>query len=259
MRLVDTHCHLMDRRFDEDREEVIARALDVLEWIVVIGENPGDAPRVVALARSRVYAAVGYHPYHAGDLDDAAAADLAGLLRQPHVVALGEIGLDYYNEFTPRAVQAPAFERQLALAAELGLPVVVHNRQADEDSHALLAQYVPRLPGCVLHCYGSDAAFARRCVDLGCYISFAGNVVFPKAQPLRDAAAAVPLDRLLIETDAPYLAPPPMRGKRCEPAFVVHTARLLAEVKGVALEALGEQTTANAKRFFQRIGSGSAE
>ena len=250
MRLVDTHCHLQDRRFDEDREAVLARALDALAWIVVIGDDLATSAQALSCARERVYATVGMHPYHAEAVDDAAIAELRRLAQAPGVVAIGEMGLDYHNEFSPREAQRVAFPRQLALAQELGLPVVVHNRQADDDAYAVLQEAVPALPACVLHCYGSDAAFAERCVELGCYISFAGNATFPKAQPLRDAAAVVPLDRLLVETDAPYLAPQAKRGKRCEPRDVQYTAEALAEVKGVSLEAFAEQTTRNAARVF---------
>ncbi len=251
MPLVDTHCHLTSERFDEDREEVLARSLDVLDWLVVVGEDIANAEAATAFTRPGVYAAVGIHPYHARDLEDSAEARLRALAVEPYVVALGEMGLDYYNEFAPRDAQAAAFERQLALAAELDLPVIIHNREADADSHACIARYIDRLPGCIMHCFGSDAAFAARCVELGCHISFAGNVTFKKAEPLREAARVVPLDRLLVETDAPYLAPAPLRGKRCEPHFVQHTAACIAEVKGVAPETLCERTTANARALFR--------
>lgn len=253
MPLVDTHIHLTDARFDEDREEVIARALDVLDWFVLIGENIENAEAVMRLVRERIYAVVGMHPYHSADLDDAAEAKLREWAQNPRVVALGEMGLDYYNEFAPRAVQQPAFERQLALAAELDMPIAIHNREADADCHAMLKPWMDQLPGVIMHCFGSDADWARRFVNLGCYVSFAGNITFKKAQPLRDAAAVVPLDRLLIETDGPYLAPVPMRGKRCEPHFVQYTAAALAEVKGVSPEALGEHTTRNARAVYRVV------
>jgi TatD DNase family protein len=251
MPLVDTHCHLTDPKFDADRAEVIARALDTLEWLVLIGESLPHAERVADCTQDRVYAAVGVHPYHAQTLDDAAEARLRELAARPGVVAIGEIGLDYHNEFAPRPAQHEAFERQLALAVSLGLPVAVHNREADADTLALLEPHMDRLHGCIMHCFGSGAEAARRFVDLGCHISFAGNVTFPKAEALREAAAAVPLDRLLVETDAPYLAPQPVRGKRCEPHFVTHTAEVLAKVKGVPIETLAEATTANARRVYR--------
>jgi TatD DNase family protein len=251
MSLVDTHVHLTDSRFDEDREVVIARALEVLDWFVLIGENIENAEAVMRVIRERIYAVVGIHPYHSADLDDAAEAKLREWAQDPRVVALGEMGLDYFNEFAPRAVQQPAFERQLALAAELDMPIAIHNREADADCHAMLKPWMDKLPGVIMHCFGSDADWAKRFVDLGCYVSFAGNITFKKAQPLRDAAAVVPLDRLLVETDGPYLAPVPMRGKRCEPHFVQYTAAALAEVKGVPPEELGEHTTRNARAVYR--------
>lgn len=251
MRLVDSHCHLQDRRFDTDRQAVIERALETLEWLVIIGDDLENSRKAVALARPRVYAAVALHPYHATLADEAALESLRELAVLPGVLAIGETGLDYFNEFSPRAAQAAAFERQLALAATLGLPVVVHNREADDDALALLRPYVDRLPGIVMHCFGGDAAFARRCADLGLYISFAGNVTFPKAARLREAAAVVPADRLLAETDAPYLAPQPVRGQRCEPEHVRYTVETLAAVRGCAAATLAEETAENARRLFR--------
>ncbi len=253
MSLVDTHCHLMDPRFDADREEVLAKALEILDWLVVIGEDPGMWDAVLCLARERVYAAIGVHPYHAGAFDDGMIARLAALAQSRGVAAIGEIGLDYYNEYSPRAAQKNAFRKQLGIAADLGRPVVVHNRNADEDAYAILRDFARQLPAVVLHCFGSDATFAERCVDAGFYISFAGNVTFPKAQKLREAAAVVPIDRLLVETDAPYLAPQVRRGKRCEPSFITGTALALAEIKGVSEAEFAERTTENARRVFLRM------
>jgi len=250
-RVVDTHCHLDDRKYREDREDVLARALDALEWLVVIGIDPPTIASSLQLIRPRVYAAVGFHPYYAKDFDAAAASQLRESALSPGVVALGEMGLDYFNEFSPRAEQSAAFEQQLQLACDLNLPVVIHNREADADCLAMLRNFSDRLPGCVMHCFGSGPAFAEQCLGLGFYVSFAGNVTYPKAQMLRDAAAVVPMDRLLVETDAPYLAPQPVRGKRCEPAHTVLTAQFLAEFKGVPFDAFAAQTTANAARVFR--------
>lgn len=251
MRLVDSHCHLQSARFHEDRDAVLARSLARLDWLVVIGDDLPSSEAAVALVQPRLYATVGVHPYYAKDLDDALLASIAALARQNGVVALGEIGLDYFNEYSPRADQARAFEQQLALACELDLPVVIHNREADADTLAILKNFANRLPGCVMHCFGSDAAVAEACVDLGFYVSFAGNVTFPKAESLRAAAAVVPLERLLVETDAPYLAPVPLRGKRCEPHQVEHTAAFLAAFKGVPEDVFGAQTTANAHALYR--------
>lgn len=250
MPLVDTHCHLQSPRFDADREEVLARCLESLAWLVVIGDDLPSSRAARALVRPRVYATAGLHPYYAASVTPESLDELRTLAQQPGVAAIGEIGLDYFNEYAPRDVQAQGFQAQLELAAELGKPVVIHNRDADADTAALLAAYTRRLPGIVMHCFGSDAAFAAHCVAMGCFVSFAGNVTFPKAEPLRTAADAVPLDRILIETDAPYLAPVPLRGKRCEPCHVAHTARFLSERRGVPFEEFCAMTTANAARFY---------
>lgn len=230
-RIPDTHCHLQDPRFDGDRAEVLARALDCLGWIAVVGDTLESSAAALALARPGVVAVVGVHPYHADGMDDGALSRLRDLAAHPAAVALGEIGLDYFNEFSPRAAQRPAFERQLALAVGLGKPVVIHNREADDDCLAILRDHAPALPAVVMHCFGGGPESAEAFVELGCFLSFAGNLTFPKAQKLRDAAAVVPLDRLLAETDAPYLAPHPRRGKRCEPADVLLTAAELARVR----------------------------
>lgn len=248
--LVDTHCHLQDPKFAADREEVIAHALAVLDWFVVIGDDLPNSRAAVALCRDRVYATVGMHPYHGDKTDAAVLAELRELARHPGIVAIGETGLDYFNEFSPRAAQRAAFQGQLELARDLCLPVVIHNRQADADTLALLREYKAELRGVIMHCFGSDAAFAEQCIALGFYISFAGNLTFPKAQPLRDAAAVTPLDRLLVETDAPYLAPQARRGQRCEPAWVAHTAETLATVKCVPVETLRKAVTANAHAIY---------
>jgi TatD DNase family protein len=251
MPLVDTHCHLQDPRFDDDRQAVLGRSLEALEWLVIIGDNLDTSRRAVGLVRDRVYAAVGFHPYHAAQMDAAALEALSRLAASEGVVAIGEIGLDYfrYAETTP-AEQRRAFEAQLELAAALRLPVVIHNRDADDDTLAILRNARNRLPGVVMHCFGSNAAFAAACVELGFHISFAGNVTFPKAGPLREAAALVPIARLLVETDSPYLAPQPVRGKRCEPSYIQHTAACMAGLKGMTLEEFAEKTTSNAAQLF---------
>lgn len=250
MGLVDTHCHLQSKRFHEDQDAAVAASLERLDWLVVIGDDIPSSEAAVALVKDRVYAVVGVHPYYAKDMDDAMLARVRELAGADGVVGLGEMGLDYFNEYSPREDQARAFRMQLELAVELQLPIVIHNRDADSDCYAILEEYASRLKGCIMHCFGSTAEYAEKFVGLGFYISFAGNVTFPKAQQLRDAAAVVPLERLLVETDAPYLAPVPVRGKRCEPWFVEHTAACLAEVKGVDVETLAAQTTANAHALY---------
>jgi len=251
MNAVDTHCHLQMGPFNADRETVIAQSLDQLDWVVVVGDGIDGCLNALALVRPRLYATVGFHPYQAAEYDDEAETRLAAFAEHPGVVAIGETGLDYHNEFAPRAKQRPCFERQLGLAIRLGLPAVIHCREADDDAYALLREHVPHLPACILHCFGGSVQFAEQCLDLGCYISFAGNVTFPKAVPLQEAAKRVPADRLLAETDAPYLAPQPVRGKRCEPWHVLHTIQFLAELRGEPVAGLSESILQNACRAFR--------
>ena len=257
MPLVDSHCHLQDEKFDEDREEVIARSLEVLDWLVVIGDDLPTSEGAFALLRPGVYATVGVHPYYAATLDDAVEARLREMAAHERVVGLGEMGLDYfkYND-TPRDVQETAFRRQLELAIELKLPVVIHNRESTDDLCAILNEYAERLVGGVLHCFAGSPEFVKKGVDWGFHISFAGNVTFKKAEELRVAAKAVPLDRLLVETDAPYLAPVPVRGKRCEPGYTKHTAEYLAEFLAVPYEEFAAQTARNAHRLYQIPAAG---
>lgn len=251
MGLVDTHCHLQSERFHEDRDAVQEACLQALDWLVVIGDDLPSSEAALELLGPRIYGVVGMHPYYAKDFDDATLERLRAMAATPQVVALGEMGLDYFNEYSPRALQATAFRRQLDLACELDMPVVIHNRDADEDCHAILREYADQLAGCIMHCFGSGPEYARKFLDLGFYISFAGNVTFPKAVALQEAARVVPLDRLLVETDAPFLAPAPLRGKRCEPHHVAHTAAFLATLKGVDVADLEAQTTANAHRVYR--------
>ncbi len=249
---VDSHCHLQDAKFDADREEVLARALDALEWIVLIGDDIPTSRLALDLVRPRVYAAVGVHPYHAATVTDEAIDELRAMAANPGVRAIGEIGLDYfkYND-TPRDVQRTGFMRQIDLAVELDLPIVIHNRESDDDLCAILDEHHGRLTGILMHCFPGGAALTERCLKWpNAYISFAGNLTYPKAEPIREAARAVPLERLMVETDAPYLAPQPVRGQRCEPAHVLHTARALAGVKEVSEAELFATVARNAARFF---------
>lgn len=252
MGLVDTHCHLQSPRFDADREEVIAASLERLDWVTVIGDDIAGSRAALELLGPQVYGVVGMHPYNAKDVDEAVLAELREMAQHPRVVGVGETGLDYFNEYSPRDDQARSFKAQLVLACELGLPVVIHNREADADCHAILKEFADHLPGCIMHCFSSGPDYAEKFLDLGFYISFAGNVTFKKAVPLQESARMVPLDRLLVETDAPYLAPVPLRGKvkRCEPHFVEHTAAFLAELKDVSVDELTARTTANACRVY---------
>lgn len=238
MRLIDTHCHLDDGKFAEDRAETIARARAAgVELMVAVGtgDGPPDLSAGVRLAEAHsfMYATVGVHPHDASKADDASFSELRRLAGHPKVVAIGEIGLDYHYDLSPRETQRAIFARQLALARETGLPVVVHTREAWSDTMAILREQPG--PG-VMHCFTGDAEQAREALALGFYLSFSGVITFPKAEPTREAARITPLNRVLIETDCPYLAPVPHRGKRNEPAFVAHVAQRLAEVRGCPVE-----------------------
>ncbi len=253
MLYVDTHCHLQMRQFDGDRDDVLARALDTLAWLVIVGDDLAGSEAACQMTGERVYAVVGYHPYNAPQLQEHGNDALCALAKRPGVVAIGETGLDYFKEYAPRAVQRPAFEQQLMLAATLNLPAVIHSRAAETDTIAILREYAPNMPPCIMHCFGGDAAFAEQCLALGCYISFAGNVTYPKAESLREAARIVPEDKLLVETDAPYLAPQCHRGKRCEPAYAACTLAFLAEIRERPADALARQVLTNAERAFRVV------
>jgi TatD DNase family protein len=254
---VDAHCHLTAPVFDGDRDDVVARASSAGVGLVVSAATTvADAEGVVALARRypTVRAAIGVYPEHAAELDAAALASLERLARDPSVVAIGEIGLDYVHGTAIRAAQIDAFRTQIRLAGRLGLPAVIHDREAHDDIERILMEEGARQV--VLHCFSGGAEMAARCAAHGWMISLAGPVTFRNAGILRDVAREVPDERLLLETDAPYLSPVPVRGRRCEPAFVVHTARAVAALRGVEpgrLEAIVER---NARRVFGVVEAG---
>lgn len=255
-RLVDTHCHLDFESFDADRDIVISRAADAgVEAIVIPALDLGNARAVLALAHSRagLYAAVGVHPNSTAAWHEAMLDDLSALASETDVVAVGEIGLDYHWDSSPAATQQRALRAQLSLAADLGLPVIIHNREATEDVLRLLAEspLAGRDRAGVLHSFSADRAAAESALDLGFYIGVTGPVTYKKADELRDVAAAVPLERLLLETDAPFLAPHPLRGQRNEPAHVALVAARIAEERGLSLDELAAATTENARRLFR--------
>lgn len=252
--VIDSHCHL-DMDFDADRDAVLARARAAgVSGMVTIGASGRfDANRAavaIAAAHADVHATVGVHPHEAASVTDETIDALDAMAGEPKVVAIGETGLDYHYEHSPRAAQRAAFARFIDLARRRRLPLSVHLRQADDDAVELLRDERASDVGGVIHCFSSDAAAARRLLDLGFHISFSGIVTFKTADVLRDAARLVPRDRLLIETDAPFLAPLPFRGRRNEPALVVQTATRLAEVRGEPLEVLAAATSDNARRLF---------
>jgi len=253
--LVDSHCHLDDEKFDTDREAAIERARAAgVERLMAIGtgEGPPDLEAALRLARKYdfIYATVGVHPHDAAKSTPETLARLAELATDSKVLAIGEIGLDYHYDFSPRDVQRRFFVQQLDLAARVRKPIVIHTREAWIDTLATVRQY--GLPfGGIMHCFTGGPAEAAQALELGFHLSFGGVLTFPKAGELRAAAAQTPEDRLLIETDCPYLAPVPHRGKRNEPAFIVETARRLAEIRGTGLENIAALTTQNFNRLFQ--------
>jgi len=254
--LIDSHCHLDSPEFDADREDVIARALEAgVDHMVAIGTGSGppdlDAGIRLADRYPQFYATVGIHPHDAAKASAGDFERLAKLLSHPKVIALGEIGLDYHYDFSPRDTQTLTFIRQMEIAAAAKKPIVIHTREAWDDTAALLEKHwKPHGIGGIMHCFSGGPSEARRALDLGFYLSFGGIVTFPKALDVQSAAKEAPADRILVETDSPYLAPVPKRGKRNEPALIVHTARKLAELRGQSLEEVGRVTSANFRRLL---------
>jgi TatD DNase family protein len=259
---VDSHAHLEMEQFNNDRSAMLQRAQDAgIETILAIGSGtgPGSLDRGIRLAEQHefIYATIGIHPHEAKLASDADFEEMAQLAKRPKVIAWGEIGLDYFYDHSPRDVQQQVFLKQLRLAQAAKLPIVIHCRPSDrsedawEDCLKLLQEHWgPSGLGGILHCFTGTWAHAKQALDMGFMISFAGNVTFPKAQQIREAAKQVPLDRLLIETDSPFLAPVPHRGKRNEPSFVKEVARQLGELRGLSTEDIGLQTAKNFYRFF---------
>ena len=258
MPFIDSHCHIDGQEYDADREEVIARARDAgVTTMLNVGTgdpHSGAFERAVELAETHegIYAAIGVHPHDAKLFDNPAEQRLLDLARRSEqVIAWGEIGLDYHYDHSPRDVQREVFKRQLGLAREFDLPVIIHSREADTDTISILREALTGYQrGGVMHCFGGSLAMAEAAIELGLLISFAGNLTFKKAEDLRDVARQLPLDRLLIETDCPYLTPVPFRGKRNEPARVVETARCLAGLHARELAEVGRVTSENFAKLF---------
>ena len=255
---VDSHAHIDGEEFAADLDDVLARARAAgVRAILTVGTgNPhsGTLERAVALAARYpdVYASAGVHPHDARHFDEEAAQRLEEILNAGSpVVALGEIGLDYHYDNSPREAQREVFARQLRMARAMRLPVIIHSREADEDTIKILrAEWPGAERSGVLHCFGGGWEMAQAALELGFMISFAGTVTFKKAEAIREVARQVPLDRLLIETDCPYLAPVPVRGRRNEPAYVVHVAKCLADLRGMTVEDVGRVTARNFARLF---------
>jgi TatD DNase family protein len=255
VQLVDSHCHLDDAQFDRDRCAVIERAVAAgVEYMLAIGtgNGPPDLEAGIRLAETHasVFATVGVHPNDTPKIAPGTLAHLEKLLAHPNAKALGEIGLDYHWG-VPKETQQPAFVSQLEMAAAHRIPVIIHTRDAWSDTIATLrTHWAPTNLPCVMHCFTGNVEQARECLDLGFYLAFGGVTTFPKAAEIREAARITPADRLLLETDAPYRAPMPYRGKRNEPAFVAYTARAIADVRAIGIEELAAQTTTNFERLF---------
>ena len=265
---IDSHAHLEGNRYDADRDAVLARAKQngIEEYLAIgNGDGPETADCGIRLAEKydgfpeypRIWASVGVHPHEASLANEAADAQMLRWARNPRVIAWGEIGLDYFYDHSPREIQKAVFLRQMELAHAAKLPIIIHCRPSDKSENAwddCLAMISERWSsnglGGVMHCFTGSVEHARRSLDLGFMISFAGNITFPKAQPIRDAAQMVPLDRMLIETDSPYLAPIPYRGQRNEPSFVKEVARQVGELRNLPAEEIGAVTAQNFYRFF---------
>lgn len=251
--LFDTHAHLNATQFNEDVEQVIERArAEGVSHIVVVGFDRPTIQRAMELAEqySFIYAAVGWHPVDAIHMTDEDLIMIECLAAHPKVVALGEMGLDYYWDQSPKEVQKEVFRKQIRLAKKVKLPIVIHNRDATADIVHILQEEHAEEVGGVMHCFSGSIEVARQCIDMNFYISFGGPVTFKNAKKPKEVAKEIPLDRLLIETDCPYLTPHPFRGKRNEPSYVKYVAEAIAELKGISFEEVAQKTSDNAKRLF---------
>ncbi len=253
--LIDTHAHLQWASFNKDREEVISRARGVgVEHIVNIGFDVDGSREAIELATKHrgIYATVGIHPHNASQLNQNVLNILRKLSENPKVVAIGEIGLDYYRNLSPRETQRKAFKAQLMLAEELGLPVVIHDRDAHADILEILSKFKVKTKT-IMHCFSGSKEMAEQCLRSGFYISFAGPVTFPNSRRLHEIAKWTDLNKILLETDSPWLAPQEVRGNRNEPTFLPFIARKIADLKGISLGELAESTTENARDAFQLL------
>jgi TatD DNase family protein len=260
--IVDSHCHLDFPDFDAERTEVIDRAVEAgVTRMVTICTKLRLEPQVRAIAEAHapVFYAAGTHPMSAADEPMATVDDLVALAAHPKMVGIGESGLDYHYTAESAQVQKQSLKVHIEAAQETGLPLIIHNRASDDDMAAILSAAHARKPfSCVMHCFSSSAELASTAIDLGFYLSMSGIAAFPKSQELRDIFAKAPVDRILVETDSPYLAPPPYRGKRNEPAYTAHTAKVGAEVFGLPYEDFAAQTSANFDRLFAKAAGWQA-
>ena len=255
--LIDSHCHLDSEQFDPDRDAVIQRALDAgVAHMVAIGtgNGPPDLEAGIRLADryEAFYATVAVHPHDASKATPETFKQLASLTTHPKVVAIGEMGLDYHYDFSPRDTQRAVFIEQMRIAADAKKPIVIHTREAWDDTISAIREHWDPALGGIMHCFSSGPKEAQQALDLGFYLGFGGIVTFPKAVDIQESARVAPADRILVETDAPYLAPIPRRGKRNEPAYVVETARKIAVLRGVSEQQIAEITTQNFRRLTHR-------
>lgn len=260
--VIDSHAHLDYPQFADQLPEILQRARDAgVEEIISIGVklSTADGPRLLAEAHENIFFSVGIHPHEAGNEPLACdAAAIQACANHPKCVAIGEAGLDYYYDFAPRTLQADSFRAQISVARAMGLPIIVHSRDADDDMGDILEEEYAKGPFTgVLHCFSSGAKLAERAVEIGFYISFSGILTFKSATEIQHVAKIVPEDRLLVETDAPYLAPVPHRGKTNEPAFTIHTLEKLADLREAAPDLMAQITKANTLRLFNRMRSGA--
>lgn len=252
--LVDSHAHLELPEFRKDLEEVIQRAKDSgVEYIFTVGTERKDWSRALEIAHRypSVYAILGVHPHNAKEIDSQTYPLLKNLCRDEKVKALGEIGLDFFRNLSPREVQLKGFREQIGLAKELGLPIVVHDREAHQETLEILKTEKAEACGGVIHCFSGDYEMAKECIDRGFYISIPGSITFKNAERFREIVRKLPLECLLIETDSPFLSPEPFRGKRNEPSFIPYTARKIAEVKRISFEKVAQTTTENALKVYR--------
>jgi TatD DNase family protein len=254
--LVDSHSHIDMPPFDHDRDEVVARAREagVTDILIAGGVDAEQGHRRALRVAEELGLPVsaGIHPHEAKLANEVIYEELRGLGREGRIIAVGEIGLDFHYDYSPRDVQREVFRRQVRLAREVGLPVIIHTREADEETAAILEEEGAMETGGVIHCFTGGEELARRALALGFYVSFSGIVAFPRSETIQAVARTLPEDRLLVETDSPFLAPPPHRGKRNEPAFVVEVARKVAGLRGDTLQAVGAASRRNFERLFRR-------
>ncbi|HIE59486.1 MAG TPA: TatD family deoxyribonuclease [Hydrogenothermaceae bacterium] len=235
--MIDTHCHLDMLKSEEDLKESLER----VDFLITIGCDKEEIKKAIKIANKyeNVYASIGYHPYDVNEITDEDLKDLKELARKEEkVIAIGECGLDYYRDITPKDKQVYFFEKQIEMAKQLNLPLIVHSREANRDTEDILENYAPFEAGGIIHCFGGDLQMMEKCIDMGFYISFAGNITYPKAESLREVLKRVPLDRLLLETDSPFLAPQKKRGKPNKPSYIFYTRDFVANLLGISPEEL---------------------